>query len=168
MTPTATERASTKFLTQIGVLLRLTRIDAHPAEYRALPVIAVGAGLRQGECFGVKRSAVDFLRRRLLVREQVKLVSGHGGPFLDLPKRGKVREVPLADSVSAALAEHMRLFPPGTDGLLFTGPDGGLLSRDRYNRAVWQPALRHDAGVLPHASGERGPDPARHRCRLRA
>ncbi len=47
-----------------------------PGALRAVPIVAAGCGLRQGEVFGLAVDAVDFLRRRLVVRQQVKLVAG--------------------------------------------------------------------------------------------
>jgi integrase len=123
-------------------------VAAHPDRYRAVPIVAAGCGLRQGEVFGLRVSDVVFLRHRLHVRQQVKLVSGHGGPFVAPPKRGKLREVPLADTVAEAVAEHLRVYPAGDDGLVFADTDGGLVNRDRYNRDVWKPALV-EAGMEP-------------------
>jgi integrase len=42
-------------------------IEAMPAPYRALIVLAAGTGLRQGEAFAVEVEAIDFLRRMLRV-----------------------------------------------------------------------------------------------------
>jgi integrase len=121
-------------------------IAAHPEAYRALPVLAAGAGLRQGEAFGLRVADIDFLRHRLLVRQQVKMVGGQ--LVLAPPKGRKAREVPLADTVAVALAERLRLFPPGPDGLVFTSRESKLLNRTHYNPYVWKPALR-TAGVEP-------------------
>ena len=54
----------------------LAVVDAHPDQYRAMPVVAAGAGLRQGEVFGLRVEDVDFLGRKLHVRQQVRIVSG--------------------------------------------------------------------------------------------
>lgn len=96
------------------------RVDAvivgHPGGCRAMPVVAAGAGLRQGEVFGLRVQDVDFLGRRLHVPQQVKLLKGR--PTIAPPKGRKTREVPLADVVAAALSERLRLYPPGQDGLI--------------------------------------------------
>lgn len=75
-------------------------VGAHPGRYRAVPVVAAGCGLRQGETFGLRVEDVDFLRRRVLVRQQVKIVGGR--LLLAPPKGGKSREVPLPDAVGVA------------------------------------------------------------------
>jgi integrase len=120
-------------------------VDEHPERYRAVPVIAAGLGLRQGETFGLEVTSVDFLRRRVLISRQVKILKG--SPILAPPKGGRDREVPLPDVVAVAISERMRLHP-ARDGLVFTSREGGLLNRNYYNRHVWKPALRA-AGVEP-------------------
>lgn len=121
-------------------------IAAHPGRYRALPVVAAGAGLRQGEVFGLRVEDVDFLGRRLHVRQQIKLVGGRPTPAP--PKRGKSRHVPLAEVVAIALAERLRAFPPGDEGLIFTSREHKPMSRTYYNTHIWKPALVA-AGVEP-------------------
>jgi integrase len=51
--------------------------DAHADRYRALVGLAAGTGLRQGELFGLAVDDVDFLRRTVHVRHQVRLLNGH-------------------------------------------------------------------------------------------
>jgi integrase len=121
-------------------------IAAHPERYRAMPIVAAGCGLRQGEVFGVRVEDVDFLRRTLYVRQQVKQVSGR--PLIAPPKGGKFREIPLPDVVATAIAERLRVFPADGRGLVFTSREGGLIDRNHYNPYVWKPALR-EAGVEP-------------------
>ena len=126
---------------------------AHPERYRAIPVVAAGLGLRQGEVFGLRVDDVDFLRRRVLVRQQVKLVKGR--PMFAPPKGRKEREVPLPDVVAVALAEHLRAWPPRdvelpwrdldgeprTSTLVFTTREGGPIVRNHFNPYTWKPAL---------------------------
>jgi integrase len=120
-------------------------------------VVAAGAGLRQGEVFGLYVEDVDFLGRRLRVRQQVKLL--HGKPTIAPPKSGKVREVPLADAVAVALSERIRAYPPGDAGLIFTSREHKPMNRTYYNTHIWKPALL-EAGVEP--SRENGMHALRH------
>ena len=133
---------------------------AHPVRYRAVPVVGGGLGLRQGEVFGLRVEDIDFLRRRVLVRRQVKLVKGR--PVFAPPKGGREREIPLPDIVSVALAEHLRRFPPvkvtlpwldhggrdETATLVFSTATGSVVNRNRYNDQTWKPALE-SAGLEP-------------------
>lgn len=128
-------------------------VNAHPDRYRALPVVAAGVGLREGEVFGLALEDVDFLRRKVHVREQVKLLNGK--PVFAPPKGGKTREVPLPDVVAVALSEHLRRYSAQdvtlpwrtltrearTAALLFTSRESGALNRTYYNPHVWKPAL---------------------------
>jgi len=121
-------------------------IAAHPARYRAMPVVAAGAGLRQGEVFGLRVQDIDFLGRTLHVRQQVKLINGKPAPAP--PKGRKTRTVPLADVVAVALSERLRAFPAGEGGLIFTSREHKPMSRTYYNTHIWKPALIA-AGVEP-------------------
>jgi integrase len=114
-------------------------IDAHPPEWRAVPIIGAGCGLRQGEIFGLRVDDVDFLRRRLLVRYQVK-----PGLALGPPKGRKSREVPLPDVVAVAISEHLSAMPLPNSVVFHR--DGELVYTQVYNRTIWKPALR-EAGI---------------------
>jgi integrase len=128
---------------------------ALPEHYRALVSVAAGLGLRQGEAFGLAVEDVDFLGGVVHVVRQVKLLQRHR-PVFAPPKGGKERDVPLPESVAFALAGHLKQFPateitwpwktldgpPVTASLIFTGPTGLALDRNRFNDRVWRPALR--------------------------
>jgi integrase len=123
-------------------------IDAHPAEWRAIPIVGAGTGLRQGEIFGLQIDDVDFLRRRLLVRHQVKQV---GSDLVVAPPKGRrSREVPLPDVVAVALSEHLRSGPRDRANQNPVFHRGGDLveARGFYNVQIWKPALRA-AGLEP-------------------
>jgi integrase len=126
-------------------------IAAHPERYRAVPIVAAGAGLRQGEVFGLRVEDVDFLGRRLHVRQQVKLLNGR--PTIAPPKYGKERDVPLADIVAIALAERLRLYPSIEDGLIFTSREHQPMSRTYYNTHIWKPALVMAGSSPPERTG---------------
>jgi len=130
-------------------------LEAHPAEYRAVPVVGAGCGLRQGEIFGLRAEDLDFLRRRILVRRQVKVVDNH--PVLAGPKGKREHEVPLPDIVAVELTEHLRRV--GLRDQVFTWRDGGLIHRTYYNNGVWKPALR---AADIEASRENGMHALRH------
>jgi integrase len=133
---------------------------AMPARFRAMADCGEGLGLRQGEILGLAVDAVGFLRRKVTVSRQVRII---GGRHLVLapPKGGREREVPLPDSVSAALAEHIRRFPPLEVTLPWREPDGRpvtavllftsfghAVNRNWLNQRVWRPA-RLAAGIAP-------------------
>ena len=85
--------------------------EALPGRYRALADCGAGLGLRQGETFGLAADDVDWLRRKVYVRQQVKLELG-SHPVFAPPKGGKDRFVPLPSQVAAALSAHIQEYPP--------------------------------------------------------
>jgi integrase len=133
---------------------------ALPYRYQAMCDAGAGAGLRQGEVFGLSPDDIDWMRRALHVRRQVKIVGARR--VFAPPKGGKDRDVPLADSVIMRLSAHLAAFVPAEatlpwqkpDGklvtvrLMFTKEDEGAIWRNDWNRYVWHPALK-SAGVTP-------------------
>ncbi|GII28876.1 hypothetical protein Pmi06nite_23180 [Planotetraspora mira] len=95
-----------------------------------------------------------------------------GTLVLSPPKRGKVRSVPLPDSVAMHLSAHIADFPPVevtlpwrvpngepiAAALLFTTSNGRALRRPSFNR-TWQTALKN-AGI--HGGRENGCHALRH------
>lgn len=115
--------------------------DAVPPHFRALVVLCAGTGLRQGEAFGLTADRVDFLRRSMEVDRQL-VGSDRGRPLFGPPKTAaSVRTVPLPTVVVEELAEHVRLFGTGPEGLLFVGDGDVALRRPWFSRWVWRPAV---------------------------
>jgi integrase len=128
--------------------------DALPARYRALADVGRRLGLRQGEAFGLAVEDIDFLRRVVHVRRQVKRL-GNSLVFAP-PKGGKDREVPLPGSVSLLLSAHIAAHSsvavalpwrsldakPVTARLLFTTMQGQAITRTPFVQKHWYPALR--------------------------
>jgi integrase len=146
----------------------LAVVDAVPARYRALVIVAAGCGLRQGEAFGLRLQDVDFLRRELHVRQQIRIVGG--APLPALPKYRRTRTVPMPAWVVDALAGHLmtlepiageRTHAPSVAGLMFYGRERKPLNRNYFNTYVWRPALR--TLEIP-SDRENGMHALRHAC----
>jgi integrase len=130
-----------------------------PPRWQAMADCGAGLGLRIGEACGLAVEDVDFLRRVVHVRRQVQRIGGR--VVLAKPKGGKVRRVPLPESVALALSEHIRQHPPAavtmpwqapggkpvTAVLLFTMPGSKAIGPNDWNTA-WHRALRA-AGSRP-------------------
>ncbi|MFI5883413.1 tyrosine-type recombinase/integrase [Streptomyces sp. NPDC051554] len=87
-------------------------IDAAPARYRALVLLAAASGLRQGEMFGLEVGHINFLRREVTIAQQL-VGPDDGEPFLGEPKTHEsYRTVPLAKSAVDALAAHLAAYKP--------------------------------------------------------
>jgi integrase len=121
----------------------------------AVFLTAAFTGLRMGELLALRWRDVDFAGSVVRVRASYYLGA------LTTPKSGKVRAVPLAPAVAAALAPlSQREHWTGDDDLVFVGGAGGYLDgsalRRRYKAALGAAGLRllrfHD---LRHTFGTR-------------
>jgi integrase len=135
-------------------------IDAHPEVFRAIPVIAAGCGLRQGEIFGLALEDFNFDDQVIRVRRQVKKL---GKDFVfGLPKNDNERTVPMPAGVAKIVEKHVETFRPGpytlpwekldgrpmTVNLLFRWTDDRHVRARGYDELIWKPALAQ-AGVIP-------------------
>jgi integrase len=127
-------------------LLRLA--DAMPPRYRVLALLAGTVGLRWGEAIGLRASDVDFLRRRLSVRQTVEEVSGHvrvvAATKSEAGKRTFALPAFLVDELAAHLTKHRPAADP--EDLVFLGPKSGILRRS-FEARVFKPAV--EAAGLP-------------------
>jgi integrase len=149
-----------------------------PARWQAMVDCGSGLGLREGEIFGLGADEVDFLRRNVHVRRQVKRTAGRA--WFSAPKGGRERDVPLPETVSMALSAHMAAFPPVavtlpwhepgnerrhgkpvTAEVFFTSRRGDQVNPSTYNTTAWRPA-RLAAGITETGSQDTGTHALRH------
>ncbi|MEH0417910.1 tyrosine-type recombinase/integrase [Streptomyces sp. B21-083] len=131
--------------------------------------LGVGAGLRQGEVFGLAPGDVDHEAQVIHVQRQIKKVGSK--LVYALPKGRKTRTVPVAAHLLVRVSEHLERWPakavelpwgdpdeegtekelkeraPRTFELLFTAAQGGAWRRDYFNDVFWKPALEA-AGLI--------------------
>jgi integrase len=114
--------------------------DAMPARYALLVLLGAGAGLRQGEAFGLAIDRVDTATGMITVDQQVVIVERR--PVLAAPKTpASVRDVPMPGFLCSAVIDHVeQLALTGADVLCRT-PRGTLFRRDYYNGEIWKPAI---------------------------
>lgn len=133
--------------------------EALPPRFQAMVEAGASCGERQGEIFALAEDDIDFLRRKVEVCRQVKLVGGR--LCFALPKGKKTRTVPLPPAAGLAFSAHIAEFgttaitlpwhepgdrrhgKPVTVRLMFTSPRAGkALNRHAFNDVAWKPALR--------------------------
>lgn len=114
----------------------LALADSIQPRYRLAVILAAGSGLRQGEVLGLTKKRVEFLRRRLLVRQQMQ-----NGALVEVKTDSGRRVVPLDDGVLASISAHMQEFSPRADGVLITNADGTSVRRNRFGD-VWRAAVK--------------------------
>ncbi|MCA1703025.1 MAG: site-specific integrase [Actinobacteria bacterium] len=137
--------------------------DAISERYSPIPYLAAGCGLRGGEIFGLELEQVDFLSRKIHVRQQLKRMPGVPPYLGELKTKTSRRTVELPEVVQLALARHVERYPireimieDRTDirnihqrpaRLLFLTMHGRPLHRSNWS-AVWRAAVRR-AGLPP-------------------
>ncbi|WP_240742355.1 tyrosine-type recombinase/integrase [Micromonospora zingiberis] len=131
-----------------------------PAWHRPVVAAAAGAGLRWGECLGLRWADVDLpdddgQDATLTVRRVVIEVNGHAAdkPY---PKTAQSRRiVPVPPFLRAELVRHRALTDPGEADRVFTNQAGDPMLRSNFRRQVWRPSLVR-AGLLGEVA-ETGP-----------
>ncbi|MFF9624214.1 tyrosine-type recombinase/integrase [Streptomyces griseosporeus] len=156
---------------------RVTSVRTHlPDCYQILVDIGVGAGLRQGEAFGLAEEDIDLEAGIIHVRRQVRSVGGK--LVFSLPKGNKTRTVPIPRHLAARVAEHVQAHPPRavtlpwkdprppqtklearerapqTHRLLVTNAVGGAIRANMWNHNHWKRALAA-ASVIPEPAKRR-------------
>lgn len=115
-------------------------VEAVPDRYRALVLLAAYGSLRWSELVALRVDRLSPSRDRVRIEEKI-VESGHLIRGEPKTKRSR-RWVTVPDFVGFALAEHVKKYPPGPDGLVFTAPQGGPIRRPAFYRLVWSKATR--------------------------
>ncbi|MBN7524300.1 site-specific integrase [Mycobacteroides abscessus subsp. massiliense] len=105
--------------------------------YRMLVLFLAYTGLRFGEVAALEVRDIDFLRRRIEVRQQVTEVEGR---LTWTPTKGKRRRsVPfpkfLVDDLSVLCVDKKR------EDQVFQSPKGGTLRLNSWRRRIWNPTI---------------------------
>jgi integrase len=118
----------------------LALAQAMPQRYALLILLGAGAGLRQGEAFGLALDRIDITAGMITIDQQVVVVDRC--PVLAPPKTtASLRDVPMPLFLLDAVTEHSARLKLGRSAVLCRTPRGTLLRRDYYNREVWKPAV---------------------------
>jgi integrase len=127
--------------------------DLMPSELKALVTFTAGTGMRQGEVFGLTLDRIDFLRREVRVDRQLHTRPGRGiTEFGPTKTPASNRTIPLPQVVVDVLAVHLREFPAGKSGLIFT-LEGAPITRYAFGH-IWRPIAQQvgiEAGTGMHA-----------------
>lgn len=112
-----------------------------PHRYAGVVALGGGAGLRWGECVGVRLDALDLEAGWVHVRRVAVEVRGTvtSKPY---PKsKAGWRDVPLPSFAVDVLRAHVETYPQSRTGEVFTNTAGGPLRRTLFRSRVWRPAL---------------------------
>jgi integrase len=119
----------------------------------AMLLVAAGAGLREGELWGLTRDRVNWFKRTIAVNRQIVQVKPadvkpwhehvHGDLYFGPPKTpASVRTLPVEPAIIDVLARHMAKYPVGIKDLIFTTADGLPIRRNRFHEKPWATAKR--------------------------
>lgn len=114
-------------------------VDAMPARFKALVILAAGTGLRQGEAFGLTRDRVNFLERKIVVDRQLVMRNGKPSEFGPPKTKSSNRVIPLPQVVAEALSEHIDAYDVDENDLLFRGERGAKMRRNTFS-PIWTSA----------------------------
>jgi len=121
-----------------------TLVDAMPARFQAMTLIAAWCGLRFGELTELRRRDVDLSAGVLRIRRGV--VRAAGEVIVGTPKTAAgIRDVAVPPHLLPAVEKHLiEHAAPGRDGLLFPATTGGHLAPSTLYRSFY--AARAEAG----------------------
>ena len=117
----------------------LATADAISPRLRALVLLSVGTGLRQGEALGLTVDRLDMLRREVAVHRQLVQVPGTPVGLGPLKTASSRRVVPMPSFVVKALAAHLAAYPAQPEKLVFRGEAGQPIARAWLHKA-WRAA----------------------------
>jgi integrase len=103
-------------------------------------LLGAGAGLRQGEAFGLALDRIDPTTGMITIDQQVVVVDRC--PVLAPPKTSaSLRDVPMPRFLLDGVTDHAAGLGLGKNAVLCRALRGTLLRRDYYNREIWKPAI---------------------------
>ncbi|CAN5577591.1 site-specific integrase [soil metagenome] len=124
-----------------------------PAELQVVATFAACTGMRKGECFGLVADRLYLPEkpgdRNGTVKVDQQLSKANPVTFGPPKTQASYRTIPLPDVVVTALKEHMKQYPLGPEGLVFTWR-GKAIPRSSFDYH-WSAAAR--AAKLPPRSG---------------
>jgi integrase len=134
-------RVERRVVEPLPVIAVLALADAITPRYRLAVWLGAGLGLREGEALGLVAPRVDFLRRKVHVRQQVQ-----GGELVELKTKASTRVLPADDTVLAEITRHMQTYELGPNQLLITNRCRRPVKRSSF-WTCWSEAV--EAAGLP-------------------
>ena len=128
--------------------------NIRPSELRAFILIAAWCGLRFGELVELRRK--DIGEGCKVIHVARGAAHARGKCYVDTPKSGRTRKVPVPKLLRADIAEHLAGVPSDPDSLLFPAPSGRCHLSDTSVRKAFHDALgRADVNLhdLRHFAG---------------
>ena len=144
-TPPAIVKKEAEFL-EIDDIIRIRAcLEKYPMKYRVMICLLADTGIRRGELFGIRWSAVDFVKGEILIDRNIQRVKGVG-LYADTPKGKKPREVSISAEMVELLKEYQEyqkkeLFyiedpSYNKEGYLFIQENGNVMDPNSLNHWI--------------------------------
>lgn len=112
--------------------------------HHAMLQLALTAGLRQGEIFGLRWDRIDFKRQTVTIDQQVVCIGGKTS--IAKPKtKSSIRTIEVTPACLSSIQSHRAIvLAEGNAGnpLAFPAVEGGLIGRSTFRTRFWIPLLR--------------------------
>jgi integrase len=101
--------------------------DTITPRYRVMVALGAGLGLREGEALGLTMARVDFLHRRVHIREQAQR-----GKLTELKTAASTRTIPADEWVLNEISAHVQRYGAGPGEMIVANRSGGILQRSNF------------------------------------
>lgn len=132
---------------------------AVPERCQAMILTQAGLGLRLGELLALRDRDVSFLGRTVRIEHQL---AEHTRERVEPKTPRSRRTIPLPTMVGEALAEHVRRYPPLSDGTLFYGKNELPYAHSMYGTKIFKAAVDRLADADPTFPGDTTSHDLRH------
>ena len=153
--PTVTHKEAEFF--EIDEIIQIRRaLEKYPMKYRVMICLLADTGIRRGELFGIRWSAISFERNEILINRNVQRVKGLG-LFADTPKGRRSRTIHISEEMASLLLEYkayqekelayIEIPQYNKEGYLFIQENGNVMDPNSLN--IWTKKFETAEG-LPH------------------
>ncbi|MBS6954798.1 MAG: tyrosine-type recombinase/integrase [Enterocloster asparagiformis] len=131
-------------------------LEKYPMKYRVMICLLADTGIRRGELFGIRWSAISFERNEILINRNIQRVKNLG-LFADTPKGRRSRTIHISDEMASLLKAYKNyqenelayIENPAynKEGYLFIQENGTVMDPNSLN--IWTKKFETAEG-LPH------------------
>lgn len=119
-------------------------LEKYPMKYRVMICLLADTGIRRGELFGIRWSAISFERNEILINRNIQRIKNLG-LFADTPKGRRSRTIHISDEMAALLLEYktyqekeleyIEIPDYNKEGYLFIQENGTVMDPNSLN--IW-------------------------------
>lgn len=144
-TPPVIVKKEAEYLEIDDIIKIRTCLEKYPMKYRVMICLLTDTGVRRGELFGIRWSAVDFENKEIRIERNIQRVK-EVGLYADTPKGRKSRVISISDELARLLKEYQEyqkkeLFyienpDYNKEGYLFIQENGNVMDPNSLNHWI--------------------------------